>query len=95
MTSNILKPTYRTIKGKRVVLLPEADFMELVRQAEALGTGSSGSGRRGQSAGGGLRGRFAGSHHTPRSPQARPIASRVGQACRYSPGDAQPYRAGA
>ncbi len=34
MTTDILKPEYRTIKGKRMVLLPEADFEELVHKAD-------------------------------------------------------------
>lgn len=34
MTINTLKPEYRTIKGTRMVLLPEADFEELVRKAD-------------------------------------------------------------
>ena len=34
MTTDTLKPAYRTIKGKRMVLLREADFEELVRLAD-------------------------------------------------------------
>ncbi len=34
MTINTLKPEYRTIKGQRMILLPEADFEELVRKAD-------------------------------------------------------------
>jgi DNA-binding XRE family transcriptional regulator len=34
MTTDTLKPEYRTIKGKRMVFLPETDFEELVRLAD-------------------------------------------------------------
>lgn len=34
MTTDTLKPTYRTIKGQRMVILPEADFEELARKAD-------------------------------------------------------------
>lgn len=34
MTADTIKPTYRTIKGKRMVLLPAGDFEELVRKAD-------------------------------------------------------------
>ena len=34
MTIDTLKPAYRTIKGKRVVLLAEAEFKELLRKAD-------------------------------------------------------------
>ena len=34
MTTDTLKPEYRTIKGKRVVVLPQDDFEELLRKAE-------------------------------------------------------------
>lgn len=34
MTIDALKPEYRTIKGKRMVLLAEASFAELVRKAD-------------------------------------------------------------
>ena len=34
MTIDTLKPERRTIKGKRVVLLSESDYMELVRKAD-------------------------------------------------------------
>jgi DNA-binding XRE family transcriptional regulator len=34
MTTDILKPEYRIIKGKRMILLPEAEFEELVRRAD-------------------------------------------------------------
>ena len=34
MKTDALAPEYRTIKGKRMVLLPEAEFEELVRKAD-------------------------------------------------------------
>lgn len=34
MTTDTLKPEYRTIKGRRMVLLPEAVFNDLVRHAD-------------------------------------------------------------
>lgn len=34
MTTDALRPEYRTVKGKRMVLLPEADFESLVRRAD-------------------------------------------------------------
>jgi len=34
MTIETLKPAYRTVKGKRMVLLGEADFKELLRKAD-------------------------------------------------------------
>jgi DNA-binding XRE family transcriptional regulator len=34
MTTDTLRPEYRTVKGKRMVLLPEADFEALVRMAD-------------------------------------------------------------
>ena len=34
MTIDVLKPEYRTIKGKRMVLLTEGSFNELVRKAD-------------------------------------------------------------
>jgi DNA-binding XRE family transcriptional regulator len=34
MTTDTLKPEYRTIKGRRMVLLSEAKFIELVRYAD-------------------------------------------------------------
>jgi hypothetical protein len=34
MMIDILKPVYRTVKGKRMVLLAEADFKELLRKAD-------------------------------------------------------------
>ncbi|HEV3022252.1 MAG TPA: helix-turn-helix transcriptional regulator [Pirellulales bacterium] len=34
MTTNNLAPEYRTVRGKRMVLLPEAEFAELVRKAD-------------------------------------------------------------
>jgi ribosome-binding protein aMBF1 (putative translation factor) len=34
MTTDTLKPSYRTIKGRRMVLLSEAEFNELMRQAD-------------------------------------------------------------
>ena len=33
-TDTLNKPEYRTIKGKRMVLLPEVDYEELVRRAD-------------------------------------------------------------
>ena len=38
MKADNLKTQYRTIKGKRMVLLPEADFQTLLRRAGPLGT---------------------------------------------------------
>ena len=34
MTTDLLKPEYRTIKGKRMVLLPQTDFEELLRKSD-------------------------------------------------------------
>ncbi|HWY86026.1 MAG TPA: helix-turn-helix transcriptional regulator [Gemmataceae bacterium] len=34
MRTESLKPAYRTIKGQRMVVLPEADFAALVRKAD-------------------------------------------------------------
>jgi ribosome-binding protein aMBF1 (putative translation factor) len=34
MTTDAVKPTYRTIKGRRMVLLSEAEFNELMRHAD-------------------------------------------------------------
>ena len=34
MTTDTLKPEYRTVRGRRMVLLPEAQFKKLVRKAD-------------------------------------------------------------
>ncbi len=34
MTTEATKLEYRTVKGKRMILLPEADFLELLRKAD-------------------------------------------------------------
>ena len=34
MTTDVLQPIYRTIKGRRMVLLSEAEFNELLRHAD-------------------------------------------------------------
>ena len=34
MTTDTLKPEYRTIKGKRMVVLPQDDFEQLLHKAE-------------------------------------------------------------
>ena len=82
------------VKGKRMVMLDEAAYEELLRKADLWEPDLPAPDADGNYPALVGAGRRPGPRHSPRPPQAGAVASRAGPPRRHPPGNPQPHRTG-